>query len=122
MSLSIQCNENKKKPYRFEGSIHDQGMAIRRRILIVIFCDVFAAGLWYLRGCGLTGPTSRTPSSPIKVIVRSHYFINSTTVILQNVISECYFLGNLIEFSISFCIPLHVTQIGNHGILFYVLK
>ena len=93
-----------KIPYRFEGSIRDQGMAIRRRILIVIFCNVFTAGLWYLRGCRLTGPTSRTPSSPIKVIVGSRYFINSTTIILQK----------------SFCIQL--TQIGNQEILSYVLR
>ena len=75
-------------------------MAIRRRILIVIFCDVFTAGLWYLRGRGLTGPTSCAPWSHIKVIVRSRHFINSTTVILQNVLSQCYFLANLIEFSL----------------------
>ena len=90
--------------YRFKGPIRYQGMAIRRRIFIVIFCDVFTAGLWYLRGCRLTGPTSRTPSSPIKVIVGSRYFINSTAVILQK----------------SFCI--HLKQIGNQEILSYVLK
>ena len=64
------------------GSWIHGGMTSGRCILIVILCDVFAAGLWYMRGIRVTGSVCCTPRCVIKVIGSSLDLSNSRTVVL----------------------------------------
>ena len=66
------------------GSWIHGSMTSGRCILIVILCDVFAAGHRYMRGIRVTGSVCRTPRCVIKVIGSSLDLSNSTTVVLQN--------------------------------------
>ena len=96
-------------------------MTIRRRILIVIFCDVLTAGLWYLRCRRLTRPTSRAPWSLIKIIMGSRLFINGTTVMLEIcsllIISSNKRTLNIFVRRMFYCIDF--IQFSNQSILIF---
>ena len=70
--------------YLFISSWIHGGMAWGRCVLIVILCDIFTAGLRYLRGIRVTWSVCRTPRCVIKIISSSLDLSNSTTVVLQN--------------------------------------
>lgn len=68
--------------YLFIRSCVYRGMAIWWSTLIVFLRDVLAAGLWYLRVCGLTGSICRTPRGVVKVIGSSSNLVHSTAIVL----------------------------------------
>lgn len=67
----------------FICSYRYRGITVRRSPVIVIFRDVFTAGLGDLGGCGLTRSTDCTPWGSIEIIIGIYYLINSAAIILQ---------------------------------------
>lgn len=51
--------------------------------LIVVRCDTFTAGLWYLAGCCLTGTWRRTPWRVVKFVGSSLDLLDSTSIVLK---------------------------------------
>ena len=72
--------------YEFKSAWINWSMTKARCVLIVVLCDVFAACLWNLGGCSLTGTRRRTPWGVVKVISSPLDLFNSTAIVLKFII------------------------------------